>query len=116
MGLLKFLSRMGAVGGTARIIAKQFNNYRKLHPDRVEMTNQVVFRLIIMDRFSTLKNKKKEEVLKEKAWEISGLKELVIEILTIEAGFLENSIENQLMFEEIIEEELLKMGISSADL
>jgi hypothetical protein len=44
------------------------------------------------------------------------LKELVIEILTIEAGFLENSIENQLMFEEIIEEELLKMGISSDDL
>jgi hypothetical protein len=50
MGLLRFLSRMGAVGGTARIIAKQFNHYRKLHPDRLEMTNQVIFRLIIMEK------------------------------------------------------------------
>ena len=116
MGLMKFLARKGAVGGTARIIAKQYKHYRNLHPDKEEMKNPVIYRLIIMDRFKIMKNKNHEEVLMEKAWTMSGLKELVIEILTLEAGFLENTIDNQIMFEEIIEEELIKKGISKDEI
>ena len=44
---------------------------------------------------------------------IKGLKDLVVETLSIEAGFKQNSIENQLLFFNIIEEELIKKGIPS---
>lgn len=43
--------------------------------------------------------------------QIKGLRGLVVAILTVEAGFTENTPENQQMFMEIIDEELLKNGV-----
>lgn len=111
MGLMKFLTRKGAVGGTARLIAKQYKHYRTLHPDKEAMKNAVIYRLIIMDRFKIIQNKSHENILMEKAWNMSGLRELVVEILVLEAGFNENTHENQLMFKDVIGEELLKKGV-----
>lgn len=116
MGLMKFLARKGAIGGTARVIAKQYKHYRSLHPDKGETEDSVIYRLIISNRFRLMKNKEHEAILMENARSINGLKELVVEILTLEAGFAENTYENQIMFEDIIEEELLKKGISKEDI
>ena len=47
---------------------------------------------------------------------MSGLVDLVREILSVEAGYYENTYQNQLMFESIIAEELQKKGINQSEL
>jgi len=116
MGLMKFLARKGAIGGTARLIAKQYNRYRRIHGNKDEMPDYAIYRLIIMDRFKALPNESQEQHLKDKAPKFSGLSELVREILGVEAGYYENTFENQRMFNEIIHEELLKKGVKESDL
>lgn len=70
---------------------------------------------IIMDRYAIIKNKNNEEALIEKAWSINGLMELVVEILKLEAGYLNNEIRFQKMFDEVIREEILKKGVPEND-
>lgn len=115
MGLLKFLARGGAVGGTARVIAKQYLSYKELHKNNESITNTVIYRLLILDRYTILKNKKNEESLLKNAENFKGLKDLVVAILSLEAGFSKNDFETQQIFISVIEEELLKKGISQTD-
>lgn len=116
MGLLKFFARIGAVGGTARTVAKQFLHLKNLHKNDDLIKDTVIYRLIIMDRYKIIKNSRYESFLMEEALYTIGLKELVVNILTVEAGFAENNHDAQLKFNEVIEEELLKKGVSRADI
>ena len=116
MNILKLLLRFGAIGGTARTIAKQYKHYRKLHPERTLFQDYIIYRLIILDRYKILKNDKLERILMEKAASMKGIKELVISILTLEAGYDKNSVLTQLQFEEVIVEELLKKGLSKEEI
>jgi hypothetical protein len=115
MGLLKFFARVGAVGGTARIIGKQYLHIKNLHKNDDLIKDAVIYRLIIMDRYKILKNNRYENILMEKASSIKGLKQLVAEILILEAGFAENDYKTQALFNEVIEEELLNKGVSKID-
>jgi cell fate regulator YaaT (PSP1 superfamily) len=112
MGIMKFLARKGAVGGTARIVGKQYKKFRQIHPNKDEIEDSEIYQLIIKDRFKVLSNKTQEDNLLKKANEMSGLVELIREILGVEAGYYENTYQNQLMFESIIAEELQKIGIN----
>lgn len=115
MGLLKFFARLGAVGGTARIIAKQYLNYRKIYPNRETHDDSEIFQLIVRDRYKILKNNEIQSTLLQKTHTITGLTDFVIEILKLEANFAENTYENKKLFEKIIEEELLKKGVLRND-
>lgn len=116
MGLLKFMARLGAVGGTARIIAKQFLFYKNLHKNNESITDLVIYRLIIQDRYTILKNQNYEDYLLKNAENFKGLRDLVVEILTLEAGFSKNDSETQQLFIDVIDEELLKKKISPKDI
>lgn len=116
MGLLKFFARVGAVGGTARTIAKQYLRYRQLHPDKVKMPEFAIYRLIIMDRYAIIPNKANEQRLIDRAQNMEGLAGLVREILTLEAGFSDNSFDTQQLFMDVICEELKKKGVSTSDI
>lgn len=111
---MKFLARKGAVGGTARTIAKHYKYYRGIHPDKEEIKDSEIYRLIIIDRFKL--SKIKQQRLLSEIGLMSGLKDLVVGILTIEADFLDNTMDIQIMFEEVIEEELLKKGIQEYEI
>lgn len=108
MGISKWLARTLAVGGTARTIAKQYNFLRtkKFKPGTED---RIIFSEIVLFRFKYPNTK----ILIEKIdnGDISSVKELVIEILSIEAGFRDNQPDTIRMFEEVIEEELKKKGI-----
>lgn len=113
---MKFLARKGAVGGTARIVGKQYRKFRQIHPNKDEIKDSEIYQLIFKDRFKVLGNKTQEDFLLRKAYEMSGLVDLVREILGVEAGYYENTYQNQLMFESIIAEELQKKGINQSEL
>jgi hypothetical protein len=108
MGFKKWISRKLTVGGTARLFAKQYNWFR-INKFKSTASNKLIFKEIIICRFKFPHIQKLMQMIEED--EIKGLKDLVIETLSIEAGFRENTIENQIMFSEIIEEELIKKGI-----
>lgn len=111
MDIKKWLSRKFTIGSTARLFAKQYlwlrkNKFKSSAPDKM------IFNEIIILRFKYPHSKKLIQMVEED--KILGLKDLVIETLTIEASFKDNSIENQIMFTQIIEEELIKKGIPSS--
>jgi hypothetical protein len=108
MGLSKFFARRFAVGGTARLFAKQYNWFKK-NKFKPGTSDTLIYNEIIMLRFKYPHSKKLFDMVSN--GEIKDLKDLVIETLSIEAGYRENSIENQIMYDEVIEEELLKKGI-----
>lgn len=108
MGLSKFFARRFAIGGTARLFAKQYNWFKK-NKYKPGTPDTLIYNEIIMLRFKYPQSNKLYNMVEN--GEIKDLKDLVIETLSIEAGYRENSIENQIMFDEIIEEELLKKGI-----
>ena len=85
MGLMKFMARKGAVGGTARTVAKRYKHYRNIHPNKEEMKDKTIWRLIIMDRYEVIKiPKMRVDWLMAAASErMNGLKDLVIGILDI---------------------------------
>ncbi len=108
MSFKKWISRRLTVGGTARLFAKQYIWFRKnkfisTAPDKL------IFNEIIILRFKFPHTQTLLQMVEK--GEIKGLKDLVIETLSIEAGFKDNTIENQILFSEIIEEELIKKGI-----
>ncbi|MDA8644751.1 hypothetical protein N9L50_05620, partial [Flavobacteriaceae bacterium] len=97
-----------AVGGTARVFAKQYlylkkNKFKEGTDDKVILQDLVLFR----HKFPHVEGLL--DMIKHGL--IKGLKDLIIETLSIEAGYDDNDAETQQMFNEVIEEELLKKGI-----
>ena len=108
MGMMKWMARKGAVGGTARWAAQGYVAFVNQNPN-IETTD--LYRSLIKHRYAVMPNPEQESFLLGISGQIRGLRGLVVSILTIEAGFTENTPENQQMFMAIIDEELLKHGI-----
>ena len=112
MGLMKWIARRGAVGGTARWAAKGYDFFRRRHPDKSEFTDNSIFRLMIVTRYEPMPDAKAEQFLLSVADQLLGLRGLVAAILTVEAGFTENTPSIQTMFMQVIDEELAKAGVA----
>lgn len=109
MGFTEWMARKGNVGGTARWAAKGYKLIKSQNPtaDQVE-----IYRLLIKHRYAALPNPRIESFILAMADKINGLRGLVVIILDLEAGFTENTPQNQQMFMRIIVEELQKSGIT----
>ena len=117
MGMMKFLARAGAVGGTARWAADNYRFFRQRHPASPEWPDEVIFRLMIVNRFRVLPNKAQEEYLLQiENIAKNGLMGLVVELLRVESGWDNNTAEYQATFLSVIREELEKKGLSFAQI
>jgi len=108
MGMMKWMARKGAVGGTARWAAQGYAVFVHQNPN---IDASELYRTLIKHRYAVMPNPEQESFLLGIADQLKGLRGLVVAILTVEAGFTENTPENQRMFMEIIDEELLKNGV-----
>lgn len=137
MGLAKWAARKGAVGGTARWVAKAY--HAALNDDAIDVSKCdtvedlekiVIFSLAV--RFNSNPHHPHANEIYN-AWcsdEVSldglgslglrglggsaGLHKFVEAILAVEAGYAENTASNIRMFKDVIEEELRKSNISDA--
>lgn len=112
MGLMKWLARRGAVGGTARWAANGYRFFRQRHPDKSEVPDNSIFRLMIVNRYELWPDAKAEQFLLAVVDNLIGIRGLVAAILTVEAGFTENTPSNQSLFMEVIDEELSSAGVA----
>lgn len=110
MGILKWLARKGAVGGTARWAGKTYLSIRAANPEATldEIISQMVAARYRSSSDQELRNSIQSQVRKS---QISGLGALVVLILVHEAGYAKNTSENRKMFNEVINDELLKTGV-----
>ena len=112
MGMMKYLARVGAVGGTARWAADTYKAYRLRHPASPEWPEDAIYRLMIATRYQVMPNAAVEQHLLGIDYAGRGLLGLVIEVLTCEADFAKNTHDYQDMFMSVIVEELQKKGLS----
>jgi len=108
MGMMKWMARKGAVGGTARWAAKGYATFTSQDPN---LAYTDLYKELIKLRYAAMPNPEQESFLLGIVNQIRGLRGLVVSILTIEAGFTENTPDNQQMFMNIIDEELIKHGV-----
>jgi hypothetical protein len=111
MGIKKVLARRGAVGSTARWAAKGYFSFVGQNPTA---TLSDVLRFLVSVRYG-IDAKGHEEILLNMVdkKEIRGLAHLVTLILIAEAGFSENTRENQSIFRDVIMEELESQSVPS---
>lgn len=110
MGIAKWLARKGNVGGTARWAAKMYFTMKERAPDA--SVEQIMEEMVAL-RYPSVAMKAARNALIATIdnGDMRGLAHLVTNILSIEAGFRENTPENRSMFMDIIEEELAKLGV-----
>jgi hypothetical protein len=115
VSIKRFLARQGAVGSTARWAAKGYWNYKNQTPDA---TIDEICRELINVRYSSPNLIEAREGLLNLLSEghIKGLASLVIDILTIEAGFRENSADTRALFIEVTREELRRLDVPETDI
>ncbi len=113
LGLKRYFVKFGAVGGTARTIGNKFIHYKNLFKGNPNETNETIFQKIVLERRNMPGGKNLEPLLYKT---YTGLASLVVAILEIEAGYSENSYENQSEFLEIIEEELTLLGVDPLEI
>ena len=111
MSLSKWFARKLTIGGTARLFAKMYIHYKK---NGANLDDAEIFKLIILFRFKNIKSSKIIDKIQK--GQINGLKHLVIETLATEASYFDNTPQTIVMFDEIIEEELLKKGIPKSSI
>jgi len=108
MSLMRWLARKGNVGGTARWAALLYQIVLRSYPGIDAVS---AYKLMIHHRMRILPNKEQELMLVDLAENMRGLRGLVVSVLSVEAGFLDNTPQDQQIFLEIIEEELFKAGL-----
>jgi len=121
MGIAKWMARKGAVGGTARWAAKMYHGVAMDAPDR---THEEIVRELIDIRYPSPSDRRTKDSVVSYLDTIKnghgnrgsspGLFQLVLSILTCEAGFAENTSKNQRMFMHIIKEELEKLNVPTS--
>jgi hypothetical protein len=110
MSIGKWLARKGAVGGTARWVGTGYLSLKKQNPNA--SIDQLMLALVAMRYSSGSMNQAQETLVSIiQNGGMRGLAHLATNILGIEAGFNENTQENRYLFMDIIQEELLKLGI-----
>lgn len=104
MRLMKMLARRGAVGSTARWAAKGYFAFQIMQPDS-SLKDLCVF---LSDARYSGRGLREQQAINDliEQDEIQGLAHFVIMILIMEAGYSENTPDNQRMFREVIMEEL----------
>ena len=111
MGIGEWVARKGNVGGTARWAAKLYLDIKKTNP-QYHLDN--VLSEIICARYSGDKMAPYRDatlnVLRKN--NVRGLAHLVTLILTTEASYNDNSMEDKVMFLRIIQEEMEKLGVT----
>ena len=111
MGIKKALARRGAVGSTARWAAKGYFSFVERNP---AATLQDVLRFLAGVRYGAdAKGPEKSILNMIDRNEIRGIAHFVSVILIAEAGFSENTREDQSMFREVILEELESQSVPS---
>lgn len=106
--ILKFIARIGAVGGTARFVANGYNFFQKQGLGRNE-----IFKNIIKIRFKILKNSSEESEMIQKSENIENLTDLTFLILQIEGVIPKDTpIFQNMDYILIVREELRKKNIS----
>ena len=111
MGIKKALARRGAVGSTARWAAKGYSSYVGQHPTA---TLSDVLRFLVSVRYREDAQEHEKILLNMiNKGRIRGLAHLVTLILIAEAGFAENTQENQSLFRNVIIEELERQSVPS---
>jgi hypothetical protein len=110
MALLKWFSRRGAVGGTARWAADTYFYFRTIQPSLDNVAESEIFRQMIELRYKAVPDPVTKEslLLDLQGISMEGLSALVVAILTHEANFMSNSESTRRIFDEVIEEELEK--------
>ena len=118
--MMKTLARWGAVGGTARWVAESFmkaiplidlDNLEKSEQGKNEELKKIVDFCLGVRPLIT-----QNEIHKVKKTYNSlnpGMVSFTKSLLAVEADFFKNSHQNQLMFDEIIREELIKKGVGN---
>ena len=115
MGIKSWIARRGAVGGTARWAAK---GYQSMKSNSLAMSVEDVMLGLVHSRYSAIPNNVAKSTLTSLISEgqVNGLQHLVINILNIEAGFREASMEDRFLFMRVIEEELQAAGVPQEDI
>ena len=115
MSLRRWLAHKRSVGGTARWAGKLYWSIKKQNPN---IRNNDLLKEIISVRYSSQPNstiKTTFHSIVDKG-NMAGLVSLVTNILSVEAGYRENSPENRFMFMEVIREELENLDIPENDI
>ena len=116
----KTLARWGAVGGTARWVAESFmkaiplidlDNLEKSEQGKNEELKKIVDFCLEVRPF--ISQNEIDEVKKTYNSLNPGMVSFTKSLLGVEAGFFKNSHQNQLMFEEVIREELINKGVGN---
>ena len=113
MGIMKWLARRGAVGGTARWAGKLY--WRVKNSQGPQSTDEIMSALVEI-RYSNNEAAKAALLDLIDSGEVHGLAHLVTNILSIEAGYAGNSPEQRFMFLDVIREELEKLGVPSKEI
>lgn len=115
MGIGKWLARRGNVGGTARWAGNAYWSIKKRTPNA---TAEQIMAEMVAVRYRSDSTKRERDALTAiiNQGEMRGLAHLVTSVLSIEAGFRENTSKNRLMFMDVIKEELEKLGIPEQDI
>ena len=115
----KFLARRGAVGGTARWVAKFFITFvPTIDLDNLEQNEngyseelQKITEKILDVRSGVMPFQEVLEIQQTYEELGPGMVNFTIAILAVEAGFFSADVKNQIIFKEVIREELIKKGI-----
>jgi hypothetical protein len=113
--LTRLIAKLGNVGKTARIGA---NTYKFLQQTQPHLTHDEILYTIIEYRYKDRSSDKSLiykhlESVKAGRGEL-GLDSIITAILMLEARYAENSLNVQSLFKQVIDEELLKKGLSKA--
>ena len=110
MGISSWLARKGNVGGMARWVGKSYLSIMQENPSA---PLAVIMNDIIKLRYAAKSSESIKDALLShiESGESRGLAHLVTNILTVEAGFQENTRENRFQLMKLIQEELRKFGI-----
>jgi hypothetical protein len=87
-----------------------YHAFKGRYPD---MTDEELFSELIRHRYKLFPDERIRNQLLSEVHHFSTLRHLVVAILSEEAGFLDNPLENQILFQNIISEELLKKKVPS---
>ena len=108
MGVMRWMARKGAVGGTARWAALGYHSY---HAQAPEMETAHVIGLLLSARYGSGPSMPTLVEVSAHLGEAPGLHDLVVAILAVEAGYLDNTASVQGIFDDVIEQELLRAGV-----
>jgi hypothetical protein len=115
MSIRRWIARKGSVGGTARWAGKFYWSIKKQSPN---ISINDLLKEIISVRYRSESNSTVKNAFHSIVDEgnMAGLVSLVTNILSVEAGYRENSPENRFMFMEVIREELENLDIPENDI